>query len=272
MRPVARRASSSRDDTAGCPIAVGGSLMRYRADIDGLRALAIIPVLFYHVGVPGFAGGFVGVDVFFVISGYLICGLIDADIKSGSFSLGEFLQAPDLADFAGAVRDVPGHQRSGLRLLPARRTPGIFQEPCERGRFGFEHLLRGDGRIFRCTGCDKAFVAYLVAGCGGAVLPHRPLVDAARLSLPAEARQVAVCDPRRAFLRGGPRGELSEHRLHILSYAVSCLGADARRTAFDRILSGFRKPDSAGTYAARRGCCLCSARWFLDPRRLRFWP
>jgi peptidoglycan/LPS O-acetylase OafA/YrhL len=64
--------------------------MRYRADIDGLRALAIIPVLFYHVGVPGFAGGFVGVDVFFVISGYLICGLIDTDIKSGSFSLGNF--------------------------------------------------------------------------------------------------------------------------------------------------------------------------------------
>jgi peptidoglycan/LPS O-acetylase OafA/YrhL len=75
--------------------------MRYRADIDGLRALAIIPVLFYHVGVPGFAGGFVGVDVFFVISGYLICGMIDADIRSGSFSLGNF------------------YKRRILRILPA---------------------------------------------------------------------------------------------------------------------------------------------------------
>ena len=75
--------------------------MRYRADIDGLRALAVIPVLFYHVGVPGFAGGFVGVDVFFVISGYLICGMIDADIRNGSFSLGNF------------------YKRRILRILPA---------------------------------------------------------------------------------------------------------------------------------------------------------
>jgi peptidoglycan/LPS O-acetylase OafA/YrhL len=75
--------------------------MKYRADIDGLRALAIIPVLFYHVGVPGFAGGFAGVDVFFVISGYLICGMIDADIASGSFSLGNF------------------YKRRILRILPA---------------------------------------------------------------------------------------------------------------------------------------------------------
>ena len=64
--------------------------MKYRADIDGLRALAIIPVLFYHVGVPGFGGGFVGVDIFLVISGYLICGMIDADIRDGTFSLGDF--------------------------------------------------------------------------------------------------------------------------------------------------------------------------------------
>src|ERR1700752_4557771 len=76
-------------------------MMKYRADIDGLRALAVIPVLFYHVGVPGFAGGFVGVDIFFVISGYLICGMIDADIRSGSFSLGNF------------------YKRRVLRILPA---------------------------------------------------------------------------------------------------------------------------------------------------------
>ena len=64
--------------------------MKYRADIDGLRALAVAPVLLYHVGVPGFFGGFVGVDIFFVISGYLICGMIGADIRNGSFSLGSF--------------------------------------------------------------------------------------------------------------------------------------------------------------------------------------
>ena len=76
-------------------------MMKYRADIDGLRALAVIPVLFYHVGVPGFGGGFVGVDIFFVISGYLICGMIDADIRKGSFSIGNF------------------YKRRILRILPA---------------------------------------------------------------------------------------------------------------------------------------------------------
>jgi peptidoglycan/LPS O-acetylase OafA/YrhL len=64
--------------------------MKYRSDIDGLRALAVVPVVLYHANVPGFPGGFVGVDVFFVISGYLICGMIDADLRRGTFSLANF--------------------------------------------------------------------------------------------------------------------------------------------------------------------------------------
>jgi peptidoglycan/LPS O-acetylase OafA/YrhL len=49
----------------------------YRSDIDGLRALAVIAVILFHSGVPGFGGGYVGVDVFFVISGYLITQLLE---------------------------------------------------------------------------------------------------------------------------------------------------------------------------------------------------
>jgi peptidoglycan/LPS O-acetylase OafA/YrhL len=75
--------------------------MKYRADIDGLRAFAVVPVVFYHVGIPGFGGGFVGVDIFFVISGYLICGMIDADIRNRMFSLSDF------------------YRRRILRILPA---------------------------------------------------------------------------------------------------------------------------------------------------------
>jgi peptidoglycan/LPS O-acetylase OafA/YrhL len=55
----------------------------YRPEIDGLRAVAIIPVVLFHAGVPGFAGGFVGVDVFFVISGYLITGILARDLAQG---------------------------------------------------------------------------------------------------------------------------------------------------------------------------------------------
>jgi peptidoglycan/LPS O-acetylase OafA/YrhL len=69
-----------------------GKRSSYRADIDGLRALAILPVVFYHAGIPGFAGGFVGVDVFFVISGYLMASLITGEMERGEFSLLRFYE------------------------------------------------------------------------------------------------------------------------------------------------------------------------------------
>lgn len=63
----------------------------YRADIDGLRALAVIAVLLFHAEIPGFKGGYVGVDVFFVISGYLITQLlISSPARSGGEMLGTF--------------------------------------------------------------------------------------------------------------------------------------------------------------------------------------
>lgn len=61
--------------------------MQYRSEIDGLRALAVLPVMLFHAGVPGFRGGFVGVDVFFVISGYLITSILIHDIEAGGYSL-----------------------------------------------------------------------------------------------------------------------------------------------------------------------------------------
>ncbi len=64
----------------------------YRRDIDGLRALAIIPVVLYHAGIPGFGGGFVGVDIFFVISGFLMASLISKEIAKGEFSLIRFYE------------------------------------------------------------------------------------------------------------------------------------------------------------------------------------
>ena len=64
----------------------------HRADIDGLRALAVIPVLLFHAEIPGFTGGYVGVDVFFVISGYLITRIILRDLSAGRFSMAMFLE------------------------------------------------------------------------------------------------------------------------------------------------------------------------------------
>jgi peptidoglycan/LPS O-acetylase OafA/YrhL len=66
--------------------------MKYRPDIDGLRAIAVVPVILFHLGVPGFSGGYVGVDVFFVISGYLITSLIAPEIRRGDFSIFAFYE------------------------------------------------------------------------------------------------------------------------------------------------------------------------------------
>src|SRR5436309_10032587 len=66
--------------------------LKYRSDIDGLRAIAVVPVVLYHAGVQSFAGGFVGVDVFFVISGYLITALVASEVRGGHFSLVRFYE------------------------------------------------------------------------------------------------------------------------------------------------------------------------------------
>ena len=50
--------------------------MQYRPEIDGLRSIAVLPVIFFHAGLALFSGGYVGVDIFFVISGYLITGIL----------------------------------------------------------------------------------------------------------------------------------------------------------------------------------------------------
>ena len=75
--------------------------MNYRREIDGLRALAVIPVIFFHAGFEIFNGGFVGVDVFFVISGYLITTIIMTELAQGKFSIINF------------------YERRARRILPA---------------------------------------------------------------------------------------------------------------------------------------------------------
>ena len=75
--------------------------MKYRAEIDGLRALAVVPVILFHAEFELFSGGFVGVDVFFVISGYLITTILIEDIENQRFSLVNF------------------YERRARRILPA---------------------------------------------------------------------------------------------------------------------------------------------------------
>lgn len=85
--------------------------MRYRKEIDGLRAIAVIPVILFHAGFETFSGGFTGVDVFFVISGYLITNILYGKISGGNFSIIEF------------------YERRARRILPALFTVMFFCIP-----------------------------------------------------------------------------------------------------------------------------------------------
>jgi len=64
----------------------------YREDIDWLRAIAVLAVVAFHFEAPAVFGGFVGVDIFFVISGYLITGIVQSEVRSGSFSFARFYE------------------------------------------------------------------------------------------------------------------------------------------------------------------------------------
>ncbi len=65
---------------------------KHRREIDGLRGIAIIPVILYHLNIPFFSGGYLGVDIFFVISGFLITSIIHENVKEGNFSLLDFYE------------------------------------------------------------------------------------------------------------------------------------------------------------------------------------
>jgi peptidoglycan/LPS O-acetylase OafA/YrhL len=75
--------------------------LRYRPEIDGLRAIALISVVLFHAGFGIFSGGFIGVDIFFVISGYLITFIILSEKEAGKFTLKSF------------------YERRARRILPA---------------------------------------------------------------------------------------------------------------------------------------------------------
>ena len=66
--------------------------MKYRSEVDGLRAIAVTSVMLYHAKTPLVTGGFVGVDIFFVISGFLITTLISREMETGTFTIVNFYE------------------------------------------------------------------------------------------------------------------------------------------------------------------------------------
>ena len=144
--------------------------LKYRPDLDGIRALAVLAVIIFHVDAAWLPGGFLGVDMFFVLSGYLITTIISREMQNGSFSFLEFYKRRAkrilpvfscvllCTSLAAAIFFLPFDLRQYVKS--AVFCVAVFGQP-------FFCTAR---RLFRCRCGGKTFATHLVFIAGGAVL------------------------------------------------------------------------------------------------------
>ena len=130
----------------------------YRADIDGLRALSVLAVMLYHAEFDFFAGGFIGVDVFFVISGYLITQMVLSDFAKGNFSIQHF------------------YERRVRRILPALLTMLLATTPLAYIFFSSELLVDYSATLLGATWFSSNFVFWGEAGYFDRASEYKPLL------------------------------------------------------------------------------------------------
>jgi len=99
------------------PQTVGNFTLQYRRDVDGLRAVAVISVIIYHLFPEILSGGFIGVDVFFVISGFLITQIVWREVAAEHFSFGDFYRRRVLRIFPSLILVLAASLVSGVFVL-----------------------------------------------------------------------------------------------------------------------------------------------------------
>ena len=139
--------------------------LHYRRDIDGLRAIAVLTVVLFHAGFAIFSGGFVGVDVFFVISGFLITGIIKADIDKGRFSFARF------------------YTRRVRRLFPALFMTVVVSFIAAFLLFSAEHLARFSGALIYALTSLSNFYFWAESGYFDTSAEFKPLLHTWSLSV-----------------------------------------------------------------------------------------
>ena len=214
----------------------------YRADIDGLRAVAVLLVIACHLGIYKLRGGFVGVDVFFVISGYLISSTILADIAASRFSVVSF------------------YERRIRRILPA-----LVVMLFVTGLFAYKYLLPLElldfsRSLLASTVSVSNIYFWNQSGYFDAPAAMKPLLHTWSLAVeeqfyiffPVFLMLVRKYSPARlklaiisvaAFVCGRRRGRLQISSFYFLSRAYSRMGAPARNHPFPEALpSTHRRP------------------------------
>jgi peptidoglycan/LPS O-acetylase OafA/YrhL len=142
------------------------NISRYRADIDGLRAIAVLCVLFFHTGLPFFGGGFVGVDIFFVISGFLITRLIrDEFVEKGSFDFKNF------------------YVRRGRRLFPGLFFTMLLCTAFSIWLFSPQHLARFGGELIHALLSLSNVFFWRESGYFDPAADYKPLLHTWSLSI-----------------------------------------------------------------------------------------
>ncbi len=132
--------------------------MKHRKEIDGLRAVAVLPVILFHAGFSTFSGGYVGVDIFFVISGYLITGIILRELQEERFSLLLF------------------YERRARRILPALFLVMIFCMPLAWA-WMLPHQLKDFSQSIAAVSLFSSNVLFwLESGYFAAVSDQKPLL------------------------------------------------------------------------------------------------
>ncbi len=205
---LSKRASAAADSPDGAspsPADISHHGLPYRADIDGLRALAVLPIIFNHVGMRGFAGGFVGVDIFFVISGYLITAIMARDMQAGRHSIALF------------------YRRRILRILPALFAMLLLVTP-----LAVLTLLPGEVvRFARSLAATAAFASnvgfYLESGYFDASSHVKPLLHTWSLAIEEQFYILWPLLLAWSLPGGRTRALVAVGAVALLSFAIAAL-------------------------------------------------
>ncbi len=230
----------------------------FRADIEGLRAIAVVSVLLYHADIGPFEGGYVGVDVFFVVSGFLITRLLVRDLtKLGGQVAAELLGAAGAPPVTGLGTGDRRHL--DRRLVGARSAFVPLAGPrCDRGRrvCGQHGVRRTRRRLLRLRTGAVAAAALLVARRRGAVLPGVAADPDGRGA--GAVRQADRSDRHDRGDVGGvvrcfDRGHRPQRAVGVLPSADQGLGAVERRRGGDPRPDDRTQTVGVGARRARRG-------------------